>query len=369
LRTCSTRDEPAARASLDRLAGAHLVHIAGAGHYAMHDLVRLYARERRDPDATGRLLRWYRDVTNEADRCLRPAERPNFAATHPAPRTFATADAALAWLDDEAVNLVAAVHDGATAHPREAWQLAAAMYGWLVRRQHRGEWIALYRTALDAAARDGDAAGRALLAGRLAIPYSSIGEHAEAARWCRRAFRWRHDIGDLLGAATALLNLAAVHNDADRPGEAATVLAEAAELSRTLPDARHLQALIHSNLGEAHTTAGRHDEASAAYERALDLAEGHCAPRDIGQIVLGLAAVDRLTGRHRQALERAGAALGHARDAGDLLLEAEAQEEIGRAHLALGAPERGLEHLRAALTVYELKQDRRAPALARLTKR
>ncbi|RKN50703.1 AfsR/SARP family transcriptional regulator [Micromonospora endolithica] len=360
------------RALLDQLAAAHLVHELDEDRYQLHDLVRLFAVERADaelPDhdpAPVRLLAWYRDAANVADRTLRPAERPNFDSGPPDPPVrFATPGAALAWLDQEADNLVAAVRAAAAEQPRLAWQIAAALYGWLFRRHHRDRWVELYTLAVRAARDAGDDSGEALIAGRLAIPLSLLGRHDEAGRWTRRAYELRHATGDRLGAATALLNLAAIENNAGRPEEAIRRLTEAEEHSRTLPDATHLRALVRSNLGEAHLLAGRHREAEVHYTAALGIAENGCGPRDVAEILVGLARTHRGAGDPAGALPYAVRAVEQARAAGDVLVEAEAREQLGRARVERGDRAGGLHELRTALAAYRQKGHRGTADLAR----
>jgi hypothetical protein len=151
---------------LGRLARTHLIDAHAPGRYSLHDLLRLYGRERVDGEddpndvaaALANLLAWYRDLANAADRILRPAERPNFdSPSRDVP--FHDEPSALAWFEAEAVNLAAAVEVAAAAHSRLAWQLAAAMYGWLQRRSHRSQWIRLYEAAATAARTAGDPHG------------------------------------------------------------------------------------------------------------------------------------------------------------------------------------------------------------------
>ncbi|MBU2664727.1 tetratricopeptide repeat protein [Actinoplanes bogorensis] len=365
------RDADGTRPVLDRLAAVHLLQLPAPSRYRMHDLVRLAAREHAsssDEDegnaALRRVLSWYRDVANTADRVLRPAERPNFAS--PSPLSFESADDAMAWLDAEADNLTAAVVTGCRAVPEIGWQIAAALYGWLVRRRHLERWIDLYRAAADAAARAGDPGGEAMIHGRLAMPFSHLGRTGEAAASCRRAYELRRDGGDRLGAATALLNLGAVHNSAGNGAEAIRWLDEAATLSAELTGAGHLRALIASNLGEAYLLDLRFAPAVGHLTEALALAREHCGPRDVAEILRRLAEAGNADGRAAEAAGHAAEGAEMARTAGDVLLEAEATVELGRACYDLGRRDEGERHLRQALSVLEPMDARRAAAVREL---
>jgi DNA-binding SARP family transcriptional activator/tetratricopeptide (TPR) repeat protein len=362
---------------LRQLTAAHLVSEPAPGRYALHDLLRLYAAERGAAEVSAeqraavqvRLLNWYRDMANAADRMLRPAERPNFPAAD-GPPPFADAAEALAWLDVEAVNLAAAVENYAIAQPAHAWRIAAAMYGWLQRRHRRTQWVALYEVAAGAAARAAEPAGEAMVVSRLAIAYGQLGDTERAMDRCGRAYQIRLATGDHLGAATALLNLAAVHLNAGRPEEAIARLAEAEALSAQLPDTTFLTTLIHSNLGEAHHLAGRLEQALTHYHQAMVMAENAGSTRDLAHILLGLGRLLRDMGDLPGALARSQHGIDLAREAGDEILTAEAHELLGHIHAAdaqdPAARRIALRHLRAALAVYEAKGHRHTDQLRRL---
>ncbi|MEV0306426.1 AfsR/SARP family transcriptional regulator [Nonomuraea fuscirosea] len=348
------------REFLGRLVSAHLLRPVSGDHYVMHDLVRIYAHERclaeesaerRDLAMTA-MLTWYRDAANAADRVLRPKERPNF--TSPAsPVGFADENAALAWFDADAANLNAAVRAAAGSHPAPAWQLAAAMYGWLQRRHHTRQWADLYTVAAEAAVRAADPGGEAMITGRLAVAHSLLGDTESAVAACLRAHRLRLGLGDTLGAATALLNLAAVYVNARRPEEAIRRLDQAATLGASLQDAHHFNALLHSNLGEAHHLVGRLDQAMSHYRTSLEISETGCGDRDIAQILVSMSALHRDMGAYEDSVSCGRRALALAGRAGDTLLRAEAHEALGLAHGARERAKEAVAHLEAALAVYE----------------
>lgn len=367
----------AVTAHLDRLCAAHLLDRAGTDRYEMHDLVRIYAAERcRATDrrtALANVLTWYRDRADAADRALRPGQRPNFAGGPEVGGTevgstevgsteaggtgqvaFADESAALAWLDAESGNLVAAVRRAAGPEPRLAWQIAAAMFGWLARREHRGVWVDLYRVAIDAAERAGDRAGVGLLTSRLVIPYSLLGRSAEAIDAARRAFEIRRDVGDPLGAATALLNLAAACTNGGQPAQAIEHLQQAGPMVTGLPDAGHFRALLHSNLGEAYQAVGQPEKALAHLAEALRAARARDGDGpDVAHILVGIARVHLDLDEPGAAATHAERALDLARRAGDRAVEASVREVLGQAHAATGDTVRAIEQLELSLAGYE----------------
>jgi DNA-binding SARP family transcriptional activator len=138
---------------LRRLADAHLAEPRAPGRFRMHELLRLYAAEqarRHEPKwerraATRRLLGWYLRAADAAARLLYP-QLPRLPVPPPLPGCppagFDTPAAALAWLDAERANLVAAVQRTAEhGHRSLAWLLADTMrgYSWQRRRPSRDQ--------------------------------------------------------------------------------------------------------------------------------------------------------------------------------------------------------------------------------------
>jgi DNA-binding SARP family transcriptional activator len=152
-----------ARVLLAELARAHLVTEHRPGRYALHDLLRAYARERactqvsdgtRDA-AVGRVLDHYLHTAHAAATLM----DPYFASADPAPPQPgvvadrpATAEDALGWFLAERGTLPAAVNLAAEAgYATHSWQLAWALTTFLLRC---GLWNALPDDEHGVAARD-----------------------------------------------------------------------------------------------------------------------------------------------------------------------------------------------------------------------
>jgi tetratricopeptide (TPR) repeat protein len=108
----------AVRGDLDDLLEGHLLTKAGPGRYAMHDLVRLYARERAEAEeapadraaALRRVFAWYLYAAAEVAGATQPhVTRFAYPAAEPTQElpAVSTAAAAVAWADDELPNLTA----------------------------------------------------------------------------------------------------------------------------------------------------------------------------------------------------------------------------------------------------------------------
>ncbi|MFI5649283.1 tetratricopeptide repeat protein, partial [Kitasatospora sp. NPDC051705] len=198
---------------LQDLARAHLVIPPGPaeawGRWRMHDLVRLYADEhgrthadtdRREAALTA-LLDFYRGTTEAADTHL---------STLPGTRSprFPDRDHALAWLDAEHLNLIAATTTAHTlGHPETSIHLAFNLAEFLDRRRYFDDWITVSTTALaifrDLDDRHGE--GRAL--NNLGLALQEVCRFEEAIDAHTRAVTICRDLGDRHGEGRALNNL------------------------------------------------------------------------------------------------------------------------------------------------------------------
>ncbi|MBO0870095.1 MAG: tetratricopeptide repeat protein, partial [Micromonosporaceae bacterium] len=361
-------DEVQARALLDRLAAAHLLNHAAPGRYGWHDLLRCYAAERAQRSvapadrqaALERLYGWYLyTVDGAADRLyphmLRlPREQP---AVGPPATQFADHAAALAWLEAERANLVAAVRAGAS---RLAAQIADALRGYFHLRRYTADWLAVAEAALAAAP---DTRAEAAAEHSLGTAYRSMGDLTAALRHYVRALRlaraagWREaeattlgnlgivcqgqgrltaavdhltqalavdrETGRQAGLANNLGNLGFVYRDQGRLDEAAIRFSEALELNRRT-GSRHGQALALTGLGQVYRELGRLDEATARLTDAMRLYT-EVGDRD-GQGVVHhcQGAVDLDREKLGPAREHALAAIRLSRDTGDPRTEADA---------------------------------------------
>lgn len=352
-------DRLLARDRLMELAQVSLIKAEPDDVYVLHDLVKLYADElSKDEDpaddraqALRRVLTWYRDTANAADRLLRPTERPNFPATGEA--SFDDEVSAMDWLERESASLIAAATQAGETHPDLAWQIAAAMHGWLMRCGQRNQWVELYERAAEWARRAEDLNGQAIITGRLAIPLSMLGRSDEAAKACKAAHRIRTQIGDRLGAATALVNLGGVYVNANRPDDAVSALQQARTLARDLPDSGHLLTIAAINIAEAYRLAHQPARSVEAYLEGLAAGEGSLADRDLAQIMIGMGGARNDSGNAIGAIDDCQRGYDLAVKAGDRVLAAEAQAELGRIFVARNDYKAALQHIESALLVLE----------------
>ncbi len=385
---------------LERLAGAHLIGQHAVGRYAFHDLLRLYAREQCSADdgdaecdaAVGRLLGCYLHAADAAAGLLYPQMLrlpvPVADVEFP-PVGFDDLTGALAWLEAERANLVAAIQRATDRGPRPlAWLLADCLRGYFWLRRHTVDWLTAANAALAAAGRERDpqaqaaaqlscgdlhqvvgrypqavehytaalglarqagwADGQATTLGKLGNVHWLLGQLQQAAEHHAQALALHRQTGRLGGQAASLGNLGAVNQELGRLQQAADDHAQALALYRQL-GSRGGEATALGNVGMVDHDLGRLDDAMEQLTRALSL------HREVGDrygeadTLDALAAVHLDAGRHSQALELARAAVALAREIGDRRIEAQALNTVGGVHLRLGCPQQAIDHHQQAL--------------------
>ncbi|HEU4424785.1 MAG TPA: BTAD domain-containing putative transcriptional regulator [Pilimelia sp.] len=390
-----------ARRLLDRLATVHLIDRHAPGRYAFHDLLRRYARHRtqvEDDDsqrtaAVERLFGWYLTMADAAADVAYP-QMLRLPGRQPAPdglagTGFADGTAAVAWLEDECANLVAAVTHAADHGPRWiAWRLADSLQGYFRLRQYLAGWLAVADDGRRAAVADGDAAGEAAARLSLSSAHHSSGnlpdaiEEATAAQRICRQIGWRQgeacalgylgnahfdrgalesaadsfaqaldisrQVGHRAGETNNLGNLALVHLDRGSLVEAADLASQALAQCRQSGSATR-QADGLTTLGTILHALGRWAEAMAAFHEALALVRQAQDRYRIGDILQCLADVYADQGRYDRAIRSAQAALTAASEVGDSRTESEASRILGVVWHRVGDHQSAVDHHLRAL--------------------
>jgi tetratricopeptide (TPR) repeat protein len=350
--------EPAAAATaLDRLARAHLVEDSAPGRYAMHDLLRLYAANRAaaedgEPDrraALGRLFEHYRDRADAASARLYPQvlrlSAPATGAGFGDPRQ------ALAWLDAERPNLVAAVAHAAAHGPYPvAIGLADALHGYLFMRMHTVDWQAIALAGRAAAEAGGDARAQAAAHLSLATLDRGTGRSDSAVEHYTRALALARKTGWPDGIANALGNLGIMlwgkgHLDAaiEHYTEALEIATDTGRLSGQAANLRRL--------GLVYRAQGRLGLSADHFTRALVLHQRMAARADEARTRVGLSDAFHALGRFDDALGHLTQALAVHREHGDRNREADALRVLAAVHRDAGRPGEALELGTGALTI------------------
>ena len=354
---------------LDLLARAHLLHSTRPVRYGMHDLMRAYAVElahTQDGEpgcqaALTRLFDLYRaraaaamDILHSAEAHRRPHPPPAASPTPP----LHDAAAALAWLDAERSNLVAACAYAAVhGWPQHSIQLATILFRYLDTGGHCPDALAIHTHARHAARHTRDRAAEAHALINVAGVHFQQGRYAMTADHVRQALTLFAEVGDRRGEARALGNLGVVLWRHSRYEEATAALLQARAMHRENGD-RAGEAETLDHLGLVEERQGRYELAAEHHREALDLfrALGHRVGEAAALNNLGHAYVQQ--GRYELAAEHHRQALDLSRATGHHDVEADALTSLGLVYRRQGRYELAAEHHRQALARHRETGDR-----------
>ncbi|MFG3516548.1 AfsR/SARP family transcriptional regulator [Streptomyces bobili] len=275
---------PAAAAeSLARLADAHLLTERAPGRYAMHDLVRLYARrladkagqDGADPDLLPRLLDHYIRAALAATAAAEPDDRPCCSLPddprpdHGTPRFTGRAEA-FAWYAAQRENLAAATAAARTTGSDErAWRLVVLQWPYIC-GYVRDEWAPLLEQGLAAAVQAGDPDAESKVRALYGWVLTEEGRLPEALAHLELAPGLAARAGDPCSEATALVNLA-IALDRSGVGDASLGHIERAlELARAEDDILTELLALEQRAGQL-LARGDHHGVLACTERGLSL--------------------------------------------------------------------------------------------------
>lgn len=317
-----------ARDLLDHLVDAQLVQNPARGRYRLHDLLRLYARERataEEPEparqeAVQRVMHCYLEIARAATRLLKrrsswrvelgPQSLPRPAAVPD------TAEQMQEWVTAEEDNVLALIAQTArTAAAGLAITLAATFAPLLF---ERGRWLKLLplgELGLRAAEHTQDPLHQALICGDLGWARFCLGDTSGAIAHLHQALGGYRRTGGHHREAAVLDHIGIAYRSVGRLDEAIEHQLRALRLARRYGD-RWQEGANLSNLGLTYQRAGRFDEAVDAHTRSIALLEEAGAAAD-GITALGnLAEAYRLGGEHGQAIACHRRALRTLRDHG-----------------------------------------------------
>ncbi|MGW4500520.1 BTAD domain-containing putative transcriptional regulator [Micromonospora sp. NPDC004336] len=342
--------EPLARTEtvLERLADERLVEPREPGVYGIHDLVRLYAVERAEDETAGdreaalqRLLETYLRGAQELERMANAGWSPTGAgeqdqpAWQDPPRSSA---AAVRWLAEEHLNVLAAFNQASTASTGTA-QLAARLAWGTVAVLRRQGYLLEARTLVDGAAAVTERLGLTLehcaaLFYRAAF-HKGTADPSVVEADLLRCLDLLQSLGDRDRISTCL---EALGNLRHQMGDVARALAyhdEALALRRESGRPLMIGATL-SNSAQVRLSAGDEKQAFADVEEALRIAH------EIGAVGLTGAALAMRgqllcrTGRWSEARDCLDEALVATDRAGDLPSRCEALLSRAAAQLRLG---------------------------------
>ncbi|GAA3468592.1 AfsR/SARP family transcriptional regulator [Nonomuraea roseola] len=346
-------DMDKAQDMLEELVAAHLIDVTGRdgigqNRYRMHDLVRLFARQRvmeEDTEderkaALGRVLGAWMGLVEEAHRRVRGGD---YLVMHgmaprwrmePAPMNVLLRQP-LEWLEAERRSIVSTIFQAADAGLDElCWELTATAATLFEMRGYVDDWRATHERALGEARRAGNRQGEAaMLSGQAGIEITRDGKRAKEL--LERARSIFEEIGDERGVAHVLRSLAVLDRLGGRFDLAMERYRQALSTLRRVGD---LVAQTHTLIGLALIYMERRDVRAAreTLAEALTLAEETGDSRSRAQVLYRLGEL-RLTEQDFEgAMEAFAVAIGLARALDDTSGEAFLLRALGEAALLRG---------------------------------
>ncbi|MDA3628530.1 BTAD domain-containing putative transcriptional regulator [Saccharopolyspora sp. WRP15-2] len=310
---CDT-DPPSAQRRLRTLALAHLVVEPEPDRFAMHDLLRVYARdllvECDDTGALRRLLNHYLAVADHARRFLRPTrDELNFVSAL-RPPAIADRAQALDWFDAEWPNLIAAVRAAKARGMHDlAWQLARLQFNYLMVRCPWEDWIRVYTDGLESARAAADPTGEVLMSAGLGVAHSRSGQLDEALAHYDESYRVAVANDDASRRAMTQINMASVLFRLKRYDEAKVHCQDALRVYRSLGDtyfeagALNNLAMVEQINGELEEALAHLREAEALYRAADDLDTLAMVLNNCGEVCIELGRLDDGERYHHDALD------------------------------------------------------------------
>jgi DNA-binding SARP family transcriptional activator/predicted negative regulator of RcsB-dependent stress response len=367
---------------LERLVDAQLVEAGGqdqAGQlrYHLHDLLRIYARERlqsEEPTAgqrasLERVLQTYLALAEQADALLEPSGVNHYGGDlargprdHPAV-TLVERDP-LRWLEAEHASLVAAVDQACDADLGElGWRLATALVSFFGARAHWDDWQHTLTVAQVAARRIGDRKAQGQLLGNLADLYVARNRFNEASRCLEQSLVAFRETGNQRGELQSLLALGDLDQRQGRFGDAI------ARLEQSLSGFRELgwhsgEAEVLFVLGDVHRGQGRLDAAGVCLKESLTLMRAVGDRLWEAPILRSLALTHSAQGRFGEAIACLDQSLALTRTSGSQHGEAYVLQSLGEVHRMQGCLEDAETCLEHSLTLARATGDRTVEAYA-----
>jgi DNA-binding SARP family transcriptional activator len=356
---------------LTLLASAHLADERASGRYGFHDLLRLFAAHQAEieqspaelADARHRLYQGYLGRVIAAARRLYPQvlrlpQDEGLAAVPP----FENDSSAVAWLDAERLNLVAAVVSGCDRGPRRlAWQLADALRGYFFLKMFTVDWHTVANAALAAAQSESDAPAQAAAWLGLADLCWRQGDYDAAEDAYRRATRLATSGDWPAGQAVALGNLGGLRRMQGKLTEAAMMLEQSLALNVEIGRIEG-QLVNLGNLGVIYGEIGdwarAEDYLVRTFEMSQQVGSGSAIAVALSNLVeptMRLGHLDLAEARMRQALTMHRELGDKAAEASTLRSHAVLRQERGDLPTALSIA-------RCAVTLAESTEDHRVLA-------
>ncbi|MBV9648825.1 MAG: tetratricopeptide repeat protein [Pseudonocardiales bacterium] len=317
-----------------------LAGVPGGPRYRMHDLVRLYARERADAEeppteraaAINRLAGSYLAITREADRLLRPYVTDKGTASG-AMLAFADAVQARSWLTIERLNLLGCIR--ALSPTSQAADLATVLAAHFYDFGFWSDVRYLHGQALTAYQHLGDQCGQVDTLWGLGEVEHLIGEYGQARTHYTQALALARELGHRRGETDALWGLGEVERQVGEYSQAREYHTQSLALARQL-DYRRAEADALWGLGQVERLVAAYGQAREYLAQALTLARQLGYRFGEANALWALGQVERLIGEYGLARDYYTQALVLARQLGYRRAEAEALRGLGQVERCVG---------------------------------
>jgi DNA-binding SARP family transcriptional activator len=332
-------DHQRAAETMEQLVDARLVEASTKGsgpspRFQLHDLLRVYARERlaveetttERAEALRRLVGCLLHLVEQAHQREYGGDYTVLHGLGPRWRLSSGAvpglmSAPLEWLDRERAMLVAAVRQAALADCADlAWDLAMSLVTLFEHGAYFEDWRETHETALSAAEAARDRQGEAAM--RYSLGALAVAEQRprEAANNLELAHRLFVDLNHLHGQGLCLRHLAFLDRQSGRLAHATSRYTAALQALRAVGD-RIAEAHVLNGLSQIAVDRREYDEARRLLDRALATCRTVGSRRMAAQCMHRLGEISLLQGDHDGAFEIFDGALRQVVDARDLVGE------------------------------------------------
>ncbi|SDI18502.1 Tetratricopeptide repeat-containing protein [Nonomuraea jiangxiensis] len=364
---------------LDDLADAQLVEITGRGHgvhaqYRLHDLIRVFARERLAAEepaaersaALTRVLGALLALTDAArlqeyGLDLRVLDSSQYWSL-PGKLVQKLVAQPIQWFERERPTIVSAIRQAAQAGFVElCWGLAVTAEQFFESRVYLDDWREIHEVALEVTRQARDKRGQA--AARYSIGALAITEQrfVDARRNFRLALEHSREVGDDLWTARVLHNLGLLDRLNGRIEDASNHYEEALAIFRSSGHEGELAYVLHS-LAQLRLDCEDIDGAKLLLAEALVRSNAHGGRRVRAQVLYRIGMTHLRAEEYVVAAEAFEQSLNAARTISDPVGEAYSLIGLGVSHLRRGALGESETVLRRALAVADTYNQRLAKA-------
>jgi DNA-binding SARP family transcriptional activator/tetratricopeptide (TPR) repeat protein len=365
--------------ALDELVSARLVEAVGTGsgvhsQYRLHDLIRVYARERLAAEeqptertaALERVLGAWLYLAKKAGNDSTSTRMRSDAALWPLPGLLAEqlVSDPMAWYERERAALVSGVRQAARAGFADlCWELAFTAATLFETRAYFDDWRETHEIALHAARQAGDVRGQATILYALGSLHMRQGQYDLAREELTMAERLFQDAADDRGLAIVTVQIAAMDRQTGRFDDAVRRSQQALPILRTTGDLQDLAYLLR-NLAQVKLELGQLDYAKELLAEALRLAQAERDSLREAGVLNQLGRAYLLAGELARAVGMLDLALAKARDIGAISAEMYILISVGAVKTRLGESGQARGALQRALELARTMGDRLAEAQA-----